>query len=99
MYGFEGALQVGQRMGPSEEAIMSKAWIAELYNDIDSLIGQLYKQILAIWASKEILYMTTYKFRKHLSRLEDRYIDSASFGNELWLNKNCSSIPVYVHDT
>ena len=43
--GFEGALQVGQGMGPSEEAMMSDARIANLDNAIESLIGQLHKQI------------------------------------------------------
>jgi hypothetical protein len=83
MGGFEGALQVGQSTCPSEEAMMLEERIAELDNDIESLIGQLYKQILDLRASKEVSYAATYKFRKHLSRLEDRYIDSASFGNEL----------------
>jgi hypothetical protein len=83
MHGFEGALQVGQSTGPSKEAMMSEARIAELDNDIESLIGQLHKQIQSLRASKENLYAATYKFKKHLSRLEDRYIDSASFGNEL----------------
>jgi hypothetical protein len=83
MGGFEGALQVGQRTGPSEEAMMSDARIIELDNDIKSLIGQLRKQIPALRASDEISYAAAFKFKKHLSRLEDRYIDSASFGNEL----------------
>jgi hypothetical protein len=83
MGGFEGALQVGQGMGPSEEAMMSGARITDLDNAIESLIGQLHKQIHALRASEEISYAAAYKFKKHLSRLEDRYIDSASFGNEL----------------
>jgi hypothetical protein len=83
MGGFQGALQVGQGTGPSEEAMMSDARITDLDNAIESLIGQLHKQIHALRASEEISYAAAYKFKKHLSRLEDRYIDSASFGNEL----------------
>ena len=83
MGGFQGALQVGQGMGPSEEAMVSDARITDLDNAIESLIGQLHKQIHALRASEEISYAAAYKFKKHLNRLEDRYIDSASFGNEL----------------
>ena len=63
--------------------MISEAQIVELDNDIESLIRELYKKILDLRASKEVSYAKTYKLRKHLSRLEDRYIDSASFGNEL----------------
>jgi hypothetical protein len=63
------------------EKTVSDARLADLNKEIKSLIGLLHKQIHLLRGSKMISYVEAQEFKRNLSRLEDRYFESASFGN------------------
>lgn len=86
---FKWVQVVGQKMGQSKEKLISKIVIVDLDYDIESIIDGLHKQLHALQnsklvrKSKVISKKEAYKNKKQLTKLQDRYIDSCTFGNDV----------------